>query len=173
MNKILLVVVLFLSFNLQASPKNTYKALNLSKNNWKSAIHQINPDINLLSSIALNKKHNMQTRWRAVIAAMDTQNITQRKKLIKNIIQSKEWFLRNALLVGAKSLPRNNALAVGKILLNDKSLLVRTEAVKLIKHHRGAELANELRLSLNAPVNYKNGKPLWIQKHIKETLASF
>lgn len=173
MNKILLATVLFLSFNLYASPKNTYRALNLPKNNWKMAIHQMKPDINLLSSIALNKKLNMQTRWRSVIAAMSSTNVSKRKVLIKNILQSKEWFLRNALLVGAQSLPRNNALAIGKILLGDKSLLVRTEAVKLIKHHRGVELKKDLQLSLKSSINYKNGKPLWIKRHIQEALASF
>jgi len=168
---LVLLVTPALSYASPSNSKNVYRALKQSDQNWKSSVAVENPHIDTLSGIGMNKRIDRQVRWRAIVAAMGLNQSTSRKKLIKNIVNSNDWFLKNALLVGARELPRNNALAVAKLLLNDKSLLVRTEAVKLIGFHKGVELRKDLRLSLNNPINFKHGKPLWVHRHIKNVLA--
>lgn len=123
-----------------------------------------------LEFIAHDKKQTLQMRWRAVTALGRLYPIKS-MKVLEEMAQSSEWYLRNAAAIAMVYGERMWAINWSKKLLRDPALVVRTAAVQTLGKLKAAEAEDELWTALYSNINYSNGKSLWIRRHIVEALA--
>lgn len=147
--------------SLQLPRKN--RLISLSKN--PKAIEQ-------LHTLAVDEKLPLRVRWRA-ITTMGEMSPKASLPYLELLLQKKEWFLRNAAMIGISHAERPVVIKWAKHLLEDPSLIVRTSAVQAIKKVKGIELQDLLWDKINSKENFHKGKSLWIRKYMADTLASF
>jgi HEAT repeat protein len=125
-----------------------------------------------LQELAQAKSESLETRWRA-ITAMGRIEPVRAKPFLEAAMQSPDWSMRNAALVVIQYGERTWAVEWAKKLLDDDALVVRTAAVEAIDKMNAIELEDSLWQKLYSKENFKNGKSLWIRKHIARTLTRF
>lgn len=125
-----------------------------------------------LEKVAFDRQSSLESRWRAVtklgrIYAKKSQGTLERA------MQSQEWFMRNAALVVLPYGERNWARSWAERLLSDSALVVRTAAVQALRQLHSTESRMLLWEKLNNRENFHRGQPLWVRRHIIETLEQF
>ncbi len=125
-----------------------------------------------LHQLALDEKQSLKIRWRAITAMGEMAPLKSQPYLEKLLVR-KEWFLRNAAMIGISHSDRPTVIKWAGELMNDRSLMVRTAAVQAIKKVKGVELQDLLWEKINSKENFHKGKSLWIRKYIADALASF
>lgn len=123
-----------------------------------------------LSKAAFDPRNNLQTRWRAVTTMGRLDPIGFRAPLEKALI-SNEWFMRNAALIALQTDERMHALAWSLKLLEDKALVVRTQAVRNLIELNAVEAEPLLWKQIHHRRNFRGHESLWIRTHIAEALA--
>lgn len=153
--------------------KRTIMALRLPRvsriNSLRSQGEEMIP---ALAAIAFNPKETLQVRWRAV-TSLGEAFPKQARPIMSKALSSREWYMRNAGLIGMTHISRSRSLSWAGKLLNDPALVVRTAAVKTISKLKGHKFEGELWRKLYSKENYSKGKSLWIRKHIVATLSQF
>ncbi|MCB0341337.1 MAG: HEAT repeat domain-containing protein [Pseudobdellovibrionaceae bacterium] len=154
-----------------ASKSTVAMALKLPFENRMSALKQQGGGaIKNLEEIAFSPNQNLQSRWRA-ITAIGQFGPKQSQPILAKALESKQWFMRNAATVALVHSDRSWALKKAKVLLDDPALVVRTAAVNAISKHNGSELSPFLWHKLYSAENYRNGKSLWVRRHIAKALV--
>ncbi len=124
-----------------------------------------------LKKIAFSKDYEMPTRWKAFMDYVQKENKNSIPE-IKLALKSNDWFMRDAalkaLLLVDPQMARNNAQ---QILKNDKSLIVRTGAVDIIRSLKDKDSAKLLWQALRDKKNFRNQQSLWIRPRIITTLV--
>ena len=180
---LILVIVLSLSsinqaaipqnnHNYSQEKKNLYEALRMPRKNRLMTLKGKNGILRQLLEVALDGKEPLKMRWRA-ITTLGELSPNQAVPYLEKMLQSKEWFLRNAAMIAVSHADRPTVMKWAEKLLNDKSLIVRTSAVQAIKKIKGIELQDVLWEKINSKENFHRGKSLWIRKHMADALSSF
>ena len=173
-----IVLFMFLGQTLWAAPSIT------TKTNSKAAIEKISTDLkrNLsqlspeakkssykyLTKVSRSNGHSLAERWRATVTL---SRFYPKSGATTRSLQSRTWFLRNAALLGlAESKPKLAIEWASKFIAGDRSLVVRTAAVDVLKKWPSKEVRGILRQNIDNKRNFKNGEPLWIRKNILKAL---
>ena len=123
-----------------------------------------------LIKIAFGKDYGMRHKWRAVVTMAQVGKKESLPELTK-AAKSPQWFMRNAALVSMAEIVPQKAKKWARLMLTDSALIVRTEAVRVLRHLKDNKSSNVLWTELYSKQNYRGKKSLWIRRHIVETLA--
>ncbi|MBC87245.1 MAG: hypothetical protein CL677_08715 [Bdellovibrionaceae bacterium] len=126
----------------------------------------------ILKAIAFDTEQHMQDRWRA-LTSLAAVGKARSAKLLAKAAKSKTWYMRNAALLSGHFVDNNFASMMAADLLHDPSLIVRTEAVRVLKKTNAVQYKDRLKQQLNSPQNFRKNKSLWVRKHIAEALYQF
>lgn len=178
----LLLLVAGLGLSLQSGAVNTVpkneeflnrtalEMLNLPSDNRRQIVAFDKDRYPQFIKIAFDDQQAMSIRWKALIAASDTQH-AQAIKDIYRAAEAKEWFMRNAALVAAQNISQVEGEKVAQKLLTDKALVVRSAAVEVLEVSSSQDIRNTLWVELNKSYNFKKNTSLWIRPQIVRTLA--
>jgi len=125
-----------------------------------------------LRFVAFDGKSTMQLRWRAVTTMGRVDHVRFRKDL-ERALASPEWFMRNSGLIAILGADRGLAQKWTLKLLQDKSLVVRTQAVRNVIALNLQEARAELWSQIWSKQNFIGRESLWVRAHMAEALARF
>jgi len=123
-----------------------------------------------LKKLMFTKSEMYELRYKATTALAKLSGAKAKPQMVQ-ALQSNEWFMRNAGLIGLASIDRSEALVWSRKLLNDKALVVRAAAVDVISKAHDTTSTNLLWQKLYSKENYRNSQSLYIRRHIVEALA--
>lgn len=123
-----------------------------------------------LAATAFDKTEPLQTRWRAVTTMGKWDAMEFRPELDRALV-SAEWFMRNSALIALLNDERTRAISWSTKMLEDRSLVVRTQAVRNLIGLGAVESEPHLWKALNDKRNFRGDESLWIRAHIAEALA--
>ncbi|MCM2352951.1 MAG: hypothetical protein NDI63_04985 [Pseudobdellovibrio sp.] len=151
------------------------KALSLlvflfSVNVWSYV--QSENDQNFTTQIARAKNQSlpMAQRWDALIKSAEDADGTQIKQVLE-FAKSKDWYMRNALLVALDKVGTDLVYDKAKVLVSDKALVVRSAAVDILTRLESQEVRELLAKELNRNYNFVGKKSLWIRAQIMKNLV--
>lgn len=123
-----------------------------------------------LLQIASDNQLTDDTRWAALFGLA---RLAGRESIgvIRKFMSDSSWMLRDAALKTAAALDARELEPQITRLLKDDALIVRTTAVETIGHLKLRESAPKLVDALFDPMNFHDGKALWIHKHILGVLV--
>lgn len=125
-----------------------------------------------LEKVAFNSEASLRQRWTAVTQSVEMHG-DQARPILEKALVSSDWFVRNAALVVLPKMDRTWAVRRSKDLLSDRALVVRTAAVQSLNQLNAIEAESLLWEKLYSSENFRNGKSLWVRRHIVELLARF
>lgn len=123
-----------------------------------------------LATTAFDKTEPLQTRWRAITTMGKWDALEFRPELDRALV-SPEWFMRNSALIALLNDERTRAISWSMKMLEDRSLVVRTQAVRNLIGLSAVESEPHLWKALNDKRNFRGDESLWIRAHIAEALA--
>ncbi|MCK6599219.1 MAG: HEAT repeat domain-containing protein, partial [Bdellovibrionaceae bacterium] len=174
MHKILIFLLfptlVFGALNSSKSVTSELEILALPFENQKQVFQANDRTYKNLVAIAKDSKIGFNKRWKAVTALSEIF----RDKAFDDLYTlsfSKEWFIKNAVVVGISNLKSPEKVEILGRLLKDSSLVVRSAVVEEIKVQKIENLRDELWEELNLPRNFKNNQSLWIRKQIIKLLS--
>lgn len=126
----------------------------------------------MLVGVAFGSDHSLLERWRAITTMGRLDPLAFRPELDRALV-SREWFMRNAALIALQTDERARAVAWSMRMLDDKALVVRTQAVRNLIDLDARESEPVLWEKLFEKQNFKGKESLWIRAHIAEALARF
>ena len=112
-------------------------------------------------------------RWKAFMVMV---KIGKEKSLpeVKKALQSREWFMRSAGLLALESLDSKASVVwAKKLFLKDKAMMVRAQAIDILRNNPSKELRSLMWKKLYSKENYHRKKSLWIRKKILSFLADY
>lgn len=124
----------------------------------------------VLENLAFDSKETLGIRWKSLTALARVQGQNSISMLEKALV-SPEWYMRNAAMVAVLGVDKNKGIEWAKKLIQDDSLVVRTAAVQTLSSVQSEDIKETLWRELYSERNYRNGKSLWIRKHIVRTLS--
>lgn len=129
-------------------------------------------DLSFTTQIARAKNESlpMTQRWDALIKAADVAEGTQIKQVLE-FGKSKDWYMRNALLVALDKMGTDLVYDKAKALVSDKALVVRSAAVDILTRLESQEVRALLAKELNRSYNFVGKKSLWIRLQIMKNLV--
>lgn len=125
-----------------------------------------------LSKAAFERERPLLERWRAVTTMGRLDPFLFRPELDR-ALSSPEWFMRNAALIALQTDERSRAIAWSQRMLEDKALVVRTQAVRNLIELDARESEPLLWEQIAHKRNFRSNESLWIRAHIAEALARF
>lgn len=123
-----------------------------------------------LEAIAFESKRSMPERWKAFMAVVQ-KNPKQAQPLVEKALQSKEWFMVNAGIVGLKTIDPELAHKEALKLLEHKALVVRSAAIQSLKTPQKIQERELLWEHLDSQHNYRKTQSLWIRAEILSRLG--
>lgn len=123
-----------------------------------------------LVEIAFAETQPMSVRWRALMAAAEARRKEATADLLKAGKHS-QWFMRNAALVALTEVNPSEAQHLGKQLMRDKALVVRSAAVSVLAKEASEEIRDLLWEELHQKYNFNKDSSLWIRSQIVAALA--
>lgn len=171
--KIVLGIGLFCSSVWAAIPQTqVMDILSMPEGNRKVLIKNKSADYaKSFIQVAFDDKQTMSYRWKALIAASEIGDSSIEEELIK-ASRHQEWFMRNAALVALSQRNPDLAFTVGRRLLKDKALVVRSAAVDVLSKIQRHEVRDLLWEELHQSYNFKNKVSLWIRPQIVKYLQA-
>lgn len=112
------------------------------------------------------------TRWTSLL---NLAHLSGKKslKLVSKYFNHSNWLLRDAAIKAAVLLQAKELQREIELRLKDNALTIRTAAVDAIEELNLRSSAPKLVDTLFDPINYRDGRALWIAKHILNTLKEF
>lgn len=174
---IFFTIVVFFStttFSAVPTPDNivgsTVEALKLPNESRLEFLAKLGPKAyKELMTVAFDSTYGMKVQWRA-LTAMAMLGKTKAIPEMERALQHKDWYLRNAGLVVLNEIKPSKAREWAKKLLSDPSLIVRTEAVGVLRKNRDLSARSILWEKLYDKQNFRGTQSLWVRRHIVETL---
>lgn len=111
----------------------------------------------------------MGQRWEALIKSAELADGLEIKKVLA-FSKSKDWYMRNALLVALDKSGTDLVYDHAKSLVSDKALVVRSAAVEILNRLESQEVRELLSKELNKNYNFSGKKSLWIRPQIMKNL---
>lgn len=132
---------------------------------------QSETDQNFATQIARAKNQSlpMSQRWDALIKSAEAADGIQIKQVLE-FAKSKDWYMRNALLVALDKMGTDLVYDKAKVLVSDKALVVRSAAVDILTRLESQEVRDLLARELNKNYNFVGKKSLWIRAQIMKNL---
>lgn len=156
-----------------AAVGNTHKELeilSLPYQNQLSVFKNDQQTYNNLLAIAKDNKIGFSKRWKAIVAMSELRK-DQSLEDLQVLSLSKEWFIKNAVLVSLGNIRSPRKMDIVKRLLKDSSLVVRSAAVDQIIYEGVDTYRDLLWEELFHERNKKKNQSLWIRNQIIKALA--
>lgn len=125
-----------------------------------------------LIATAFDPRMGLTQRWRA-LTTMGRWDAEVFRPQLEAALRAPEWFMRNAGLIAIQNEKREMAVAWSLRLLDDRALVVRTQAVRNLIDLQADEAEPLLWRRIWDPRNFHKRESLWIRPHIAEALALF
>lgn len=110
-------------------------------------------------------------RWKRVAQVAENKKKKEAVKFLTKCMDSKKWFLQiPALKFLKEKYPHQAVKEAKKVLFNSKALVVRSEAVEVLKKFGSKENSLVLWRALNEKKNFRGPKSLWVRPQIVEAL---
>ncbi len=149
----------------------TVEALKLPGNSRMEFLAKLGPKAyKELMTVAFDSNYGMKVQWRA-LTAMAMLGKTNAIPEMERALQHKDWYLRNAGLVVINEIKPSKAREWAKKLMSDPSLIVRTEAVSVLRKNKDLGSRGLLWEKLYDKQNFRGSQSLWVRRHIVETLS--
>jgi hypothetical protein len=149
---------------------STVEALKLPNESRMELLAKLGPNAyKELMVVAFDSTYGMKVQWRA-LTAMAMLGKNRALPEMERALQHKDWYLRNAGLVVMNEIKPSKAREWAKKLISDPSLIVRTEAVGVLRKNRDLSARNLLWEKLYDKQNFRGTQSLWVRRHIVETL---
>lgn len=152
------------------STQRELEILSLPYQNQLSTFKNDQQTYNNLFSIAKDSHISFSKRWKAVVAMSELRK-DQSLEDLKVLSLSKEWFIKNAVLVSLQNIRTGQKMDIIKRLLKDPSLVVRSAAVDQIIYEGVDAHRDLLWEELFHERNKKKNQSLWIRNQIIKALA--
>lgn len=168
-----LLLLAALSCQSFAAVNSTHKELeilSLPYQNQLSVFKNDQQTYNNLFSIAKDNKIGFSKRWKAIVAMSELRK-DQSLEDLQVLSLSKEWFVKNAVLVSLVNVKSSKKMDIVKRLLKDPSLVVRSAAVDQIIYEGVDSYRDLLWDELFQQRNKKKNQSLWIRNQIIKALA--
>ena len=123
-----------------------------------------------LREVAFSEKYGMSDRWKALTLLTFVQK-ERAIPVLEKALKSKEWFMRNAGLVGMQHVSEMEAKKSARKLLKDKALVVRSAAVDILAKDCGSADRGLLWEQMGDKLNFRKGQSLWIRPQIIKALS--
>ncbi len=117
-----------------------------------------------------NQSASMETRWAAVINSIQLAQADDFKK-INHLAEDKEWYIRNAVLVGLDQSGSDMVYDIAKKLITDKSLVIRSAAADILMRLNNDDIKKIFSTEIEKKYNYSGSNSLWIRAQMMEHLA--
>lgn len=121
--------------------------------------------------IAQNSKKSMTDRWVSLVA-LSKLNSLKAQEDYQKLIKSKEWYIKNACLIGLESIDLNLAKKSARKLIHDPALVVRSEAIRILSMQLSSEDRDLFWQELFHKINFRKGHSLWIRSQIARALMA-
>lgn len=141
-----------------------------SVNVWSYVQSEAAQDFATQIARAKNQSLPMAQRWDALIKSAEEADGTQIKQVLE-FAKSKDWYMRNALLVALDKMGTDLVYDSAKRLVSDKALVVRSAAVDILTRLENQEVRELLAKELNRNYNFVGKKSLWIRAQIMKNLV--
>lgn len=123
-----------------------------------------------LEAMAFDRHETLATRWKSLTALARVQG-EKCLPAMEKALSSNEWFMRNAAMIAVQAVSKEKGVEWAKKLIQDESLVVRTAAVETLNTVPSEDVKETLWRELYSERNYRNGKSLWIRRHIARSLS--
>lgn len=123
-----------------------------------------------LIATAFDPSEPLATRWRAV-TTMGRWDALHFRAELDRALTSGEWFMRNSALIALLNDERTRAVAWSVRMLEDRALVVRTQAVRNLIGLGAVEAEGHLWKQIHAKRNFRGDESLWVRAHIAEALG--
>lgn len=141
-----------------------------SVNVWSYVQSEAAQDFATQIARAKNQSLPMAQRWDALIKSAEEADGAQIKQVLE-FAKSKDWYMRNALLVALDKMGTDLVYDSAKRLVSDKALVVRSAAVDILTRLENQEVRELLAKELNRNYNFVGKKSLWIRAQIMKNLV--
>lgn len=123
-----------------------------------------------LEARAFDPGLSVEERWSSMmkLSSLSSENV---KPIFVRAAESGEWLMKSAALVALRHSDEKEAVSWARKLLNDRAMMVRISAVKVLSELKSKEAVPELWEALYNPVNFHNGQSLPARRAISRTLA--
>lgn len=154
--------------------KISMKALSIlvfifSLNVWSYVQSENEQNFSTYVARAKNQALPMSQRWDALIKAAESADGRQIKQVLE-FAKSKDWYMRNALLVALDKMGTDLVYDNAKFLISDKALVVRSAAVDILSRLDSHDVRDLLAKEMNRKHNFVGKKSLWIRAQIMQNL---
>lgn len=141
-----------------------------SVNVWSYVQNENEQNFSSQIARAKNQALPMAQRWDALIKSAEAADGQQIQQVLE-FAKSKDWYMRNALLVALDKMGTDLVYDKAKVLVSDKALVVRSAAVDILTRLESQEVRTLLAKELNRNYNFVGKKSLWIRAQIMKNLV--
>lgn len=141
-----------------------------SVNVWSYVQNENEQNFSSQIARAKNQALPMAQRWDALIKSAEAADGKQIQQVLE-FAKSKDWYMRNALLVALDKMGTDLVYDKAKTLVSDKALVVRSAAVDILTRLESQEVRALLAQELNRNYNFVGKKSLWIRAQIMKNLV--
>ncbi len=141
-----------------------------SVNVWSYVQNENEQNFSTQIARAKNQALPMAQRWDALIKSAEAADGKQIQQVLE-FAKSKDWYMRNALLVALDKMGTDLVYDKAKVLVSDKALVVRSAAVDILTRLESQEVRDLLAKELNRNYNFVGKKSLWIRAQIMKNLV--
>jgi len=141
-----------------------------SVNVWSYVQNENEQNFSSQIARAKNQALPMAQRWDALIKSAEAADGQQIQQVLE-FAKSKDWYMRNALLVALDKMGTDLVYDKAKALVSDKALVVRSAAVDILTRLESQEVRALLAKELNRNYNFVGKKSLWIRAQIMKNLV--
>ncbi len=141
-----------------------------SVNVWSYVQNENEQNFSTQIARAKNQALPMAQRWDALIKSAEAADGKQIQQVLA-FSKSKDWYMRNALLVALDKMGTDLVYDKAKALVSDKALVVRSAAVDILTRLESQEVRDLLAKELNRNYNFVGKKSLWIRAQIMKNLV--
>lgn len=168
-----ILLALFVGQSFAAVNNNTQRELEILSLPYQNQLSTFKNDqqtYNNLLAIAKDARIGFSKRWKAIVALSELRK-DQSLDDLKTLSLSKEWFIKNAVLVSLQNIRSPQKMEITKRLLKDSSLVVRSAAVDQLIYEGVDAHRDLLWEELFHERNKKKNQSLWIRNQIIKALA--
>lgn len=171
-SKIALATILLGSFCMAAISNGASGAemeiLSLPLNNQKRLLKSDTPTIDRLVKVAKDAALPLDVRWKSIMALgfLEGQNFNPK---YMSLVGSKEWFVKNGLLIAMNENNHPQRFEAAKKLVKDPSLIVRSSAFDILMQESSHR--DLLWEELFSAQNIKKKRSLWVRPKIINYMA--
>lgn len=123
-----------------------------------------------LEKLIFSEQADYTLKWKSLTLLVQVDK-DHAEPILKKAIKAKEWYLRNAALLGYSELKPKEVSQIARGLLDDPALVVRSAAVTALENSLDDESREVLWMQMSSEKNFRKNQSLFIRPQILSLLA--